>query len=827
MNKKLYTGEDLVQVTYSHLNLKINSMFRNNLKTAWRRFLRDRQFTILNLIGLSTGLAAVLLICLWVSDEISVNKFHKKDRQLYQVISNLKTPQGIMTMDITPVPLAESLVKEMPEVESAVSVNDFFNWQSKDGILSSGNTHIQAQGWNAGKDFFNVFSYDLIQGNKGQVLADENNIVISATLAKKLFNTTDNVIGKTLEWKYPFFDGIFRVSGIFKDPPANSTGHFDFVLNIGVLLKNDQSAQNWTNSLAQTYLILRKGTDVDQFNKKIAGYLKTKNPGLDIFSLFIQQYSAKYLNGKYENGVPAGGRIAYVRLFSIIGLFILLIACINFMNLSTAQASGKMKEVGVKKAIGVSRKSLIAQFLAESILMAFLSLAIAFVFIVLCLPQFNAITGKHIGLVNVAGFILPAVAITLFTGIVSGCYPAFYLSGFNAVTVLKGKLRTSFGELWVRKGLVVVQFAVSVIFIIGFLILNEQIKYSQTKNLGYNKDNILCFQWKGELYNQWNGLGEGKSNGRFEAFMAGLKNVTGVISATNTYGNILDQIPATSGVSWRGQATDQSYVFQSPVVGYDFLATLDIKLKEGRSCSKIYNDDYSKIILNEAAVKMMDLKNPVGKNIDLNGGSQIVGVVKDFHYGSLHNTIEPLILRFDPNGPNIVVRIKAGMERNTIERLKRYYSEFLPGYTFDFTFMDDDYQALYASEMRVAALSRYFAVLAILISCLGLFGLATFTAQKRQKEISIRKVLGATVSDVSIMLSGDFLKLVFFAVVIALPVAWWAMHKWLEGFSDRVTINWWLFIIPGMMALLLALITVSFQSIKAAIANPVKSLSAE
>ncbi|WP_177189124.1 ABC transporter permease [Chitinophaga sp. YR573] len=802
-------------------------MFRNNLKTAWRRFLRDRQFTILNLIGLSTGLAAVLLICLWVSDEISVNKFHKKDRQLYQVISNLKTPQGIMTMDITPVPLAESLVKEMPEVESAVSVNDFFNWQSKDGILSSGNTHIQAQGWNAGKDFFNVFSYDLIQGNKGQVLADENNIVISATLAKKLFNTTDNVIGKTLEWKYPFFDGIFRVSGIFKDPPANSTGHFDFVLNIGVLLKNDQSAQNWTNSLAQTYLILRKGTDVDQFNKKIAGYLKTKNPGLDIFSLFIQQYSAKYLNGKYENGVPAGGRIAYVRLFSIIGLFILLIACINFMNLSTAQASGKMKEVGVKKAIGVSRKSLIAQFLAESILMAFLSLAIAFVFIVLCLPQFNAITGKHIGLVNVAGFILPAVAITLFTGIVSGCYPAFYLSGFNAVTVLKGKLRTSFGELWVRKGLVVVQFAVSVIFIIGFLILNEQIKYSQTKNLGYNKDNILCFQWKGELYNQWNGLGEGKSNGRFEAFMAGLKNVTGVISATNTYGNILDQIPATSGVSWRGQATDQSYVFQSPVVGYDFLATLDIKLKEGRSCSKIYNDDYSKIILNEAAVKMMDLKNPVGKNIDLNGGSQIVGVVKDFHYGSLHNTIEPLILRFDPNGPNIVVRIKAGMERNTIERLKRYYSEFLPGYTFDFTFMDDDYQALYASEMRVAALSRYFAVLAILISCLGLFGLATFTAQKRQKEISIRKVLGATVSDVSIMLSGDFLKLVFFAVVIALPVAWWAMHKWLEGFSDRVTINWWLFIIPGMMALLLALITVSFQSIKAAIANPVKSLSAE
>ncbi|MVT39914.1 hypothetical protein GO495_04920 [Chitinophaga oryziterrae] len=263
-------------------------MFRNNLKTAWRRFLRDRQFTILNLIGLSTGLAAALLICLWVSDEISVNKFHKKDRQLYQVISNLKTSQGIMTMDITPVPLAESLVKEMPEVESAVSVNDFFNWQSREGILSSGNKHIQAQGWNAGKDFFNVFSYDLIQGNRDQALADENNIVISATLAKKIFNTTDNVIGKTLEWKYPFFDGVFRVSGIFKDPPANATGHFDFVLNIGVLLKNDRSAKNWTNCLAETYLILRKGTNVDRFNEKVAGYLKTKNPGLEVFSLFLQ-----------------------------------------------------------------------------------------------------------------------------------------------------------------------------------------------------------------------------------------------------------------------------------------------------------------------------------------------------------------------------------------------------------------------------------------------------------------------------------------------------------------------------------------------------------
>ena len=802
-------------------------MLQYNLKTAWRRFRRDRQFTILNLIGLSTGLAAALLICLWVSDELSVDKFNKNDAQLYQVINTIKTPTAIQTMEWTPVPLAESLVKDMPEVEYAVPVNDFFSFGTKQGVLSAGNTHIQAQGWHAGKDFFNVFSYDLIQGNKDQVLADDNNIVISATLANRLFHTTDDVVGKTLEWNFPFCKGVFRISGIFNDPPANATGHFDFVININQLLKNDRWAPNWTTDIAQTYLILRKGTDIGRFDQKLAGYLKTKDPGLDAFSMFVQRYSAKYLNGNYEKGAPAGGRVAYVRLFSIIAVFVLLIACINFMNLSTAQATGKMKEVGVKKTIGASRKSLILQFLTESIVLAFGSLIIAVGFIALCLPQFNAITAKHIAMGNLAGFIWPAVVITLFTGIISGCYPAFYLSGFNAITVLKGKLRTSFGELWVRKGLVVVQFAVSVVFIIGFLVVNEQIRYTQTKNLGYNKDNVLCFQWKGELYNDWTGLKEGKSNQSFDAFMAGLKNVPGVVSATNTGGNILDQIPGTSGVSWRGQETDRKNIFTSPLVGYDFLETLDIPLKEGRTFSKTSKDDYSKIMLNETAVKMMGLKDPVGKTLDLNGGSQIIGVVKDFHYGSLHNAIDPVILRFMPTGPNIMLRIKAGAETQTIDRLKKFYAGYLPGYTFDFTFLDDNYQAMYAAEMRVAAISRYFAGLAILISCLGLFGLAAFTALKRQKEIGIRKVLGATVGNVSLMLSRSFLKLVLLAVIIALPIAWWSMNKWLEGFADRAAISYWFFLVPGIMTIALALITVSFQSIKAAVANPVKSLRTE
>jgi len=577
---------------------------------------------------------------------------------------------------------------------------------------------------------------------------------------------------------------------------------------------------------AETFVVLKKGTNVEAFTKKLAPYL-AKTQHLENSTLFLQQYSARYLHGVYENGVPAGGRIEYVRLFSIIALFVLLIACINFMNLSTAQAAGKMKEVGIKKTIGASRRLLVGQFFIESTLMALLALCIAIALIVLLLPQFNSITGKAITLGNAASLALPVTGIALLTGFIAGCYPAFYLSRFKPIAVLKGKLSTSLGELWIRKGLVVVQFAISVVFIIGFLVVNQQIKFTQTKNLGYNKDNILSFAWKGELYNQWDGLLEGKSNATFNAFMEAVKTLPGVEHATNMSGGILKDIPGQSGISWSGQKTDESYLFQSPIAGYDYLETLGIPLKEGRTFSALYHDDYNKIILNEAAVKMMKLTDPVGKKIGMNGGSEIIGVVKDFHYGSLHNAIEPMIIRFDPTGRNVLVKIKPGMEKQVVGEVKKTFAKFLPGYSFNYSFMDDDYQALYISEQRIAVLSSYFAALAIIISCLGLFGLAAFTAQKRQKEIGIRKVVGASVLNVMVMLSRSFLQLVLVAVVVALPVAWTAMHSWLEGFADKVAIGWWMLAVPGLMALAIALITVSFQAFKAATVNPVKSLKAE
>ena len=794
-------------------------MIKNYFKIAWRNLIRDRQFTFLNLIGLSTGLASAILIYLWVNDEMSVDKFNEKDSQIYKAMYNIQTPNDILTLDFTPYPLADALIKEMPEVEYATSVNTFTDLFAGQGVISYGSNHIKAQGIFATRDYFNVFSYKLIQGDKNSVLANKMGVVVSEKLANKLFNTTENIIGKTLEWDHRInLQGPFHISGVFENPPSNSTNQFDIIFNYEMLLEAEPNAKDWKGTYAETYLVLKKGTNAALFDKKIRDFSKSNDPANAKCTLFIQQFSKKYLYGRYENGVQAGGRIQYVRLFSIIALFILIIACINFMNLSTAQATKKMKEIGVRKTIGASRKSLIIQFLGQSILMAFLSLIIAIGLISLILPQFNEITGKQLHLSIDANFILPVAGIALFTGLVSGCYPAFYLSAFNPVTVLKGKINTSLGEILVRKGLVIVQFTISVIFIVGVLTINKQIEFIQTKNLGYNRDNIIGFEREGELKDDP------------EIFLSMLKNIPGVVNASCMPGSILDGTDNQSGFSWRGEKSDEAYLFKSPRISYDVIETLGLELLAGRSFSRAFKDDDSKIILNESAVKKMDLKNPIGKIIKTgNSEGQIIGIVKDFQYGSMHQRIEPLIFRFRDAraGKNILVKIKSGTETATIKQIESQYKKLHPKYPFEFSFLDEDYQRLYASEQKIGSLSKYFAGLAIIISCLGLFGLAAFTAQKRQKEIGIRKIVGATISNIVVILSGDFLKLVFISILIALPVAWWAMNKWLEDFAYKVSINWWIFIIAGMIALLIALITVSFQAIKAAVANPLKSLRTE
>jgi putative ABC transport system permease protein len=801
-------------------------MFRHNLLIAYRNFLRYRSSFLINLVGLATGLACALLIYLWVADEISVDKFHKKDEQLYQVFANLRHTEGTRTMENTSALLGESLKQEMPEVESSVMINSVIDeWLSGDGVITYEDKRIKAKGIFAGKEYFNVFSYDLILGNKDQVLADKNGVVISESLAKTLFGSTKDIIGKSFAWNMRMrYEGPPHVSGVFKDPPANSTKQFDIVFNFEKLLEADKSAGKWNAGPAITYLILKKGTDISAFNKKIAGYMLTKDPK-NKMTLFASRYSDNYLHGHYENGVQTGGRIEYVWLFSLIAIFILAIACINFINLSTAQAARKMKEVGVKKTMGVKRNTLIIQFLGESTLMAFLALAVAAVLVIVLLGPFNEITDKQLHFTITPPLVLTLLGVVLFTGIVAGCYPAFYLSGFDPIKSLKGKLAISFGERWIRKGLVVTQFVISVVFIVAFIIVNRQLQFTQNKSLGYSKDNVLVFERQGRI--DWN---------NHEAFMATLRNTPGVIGASCMNGSILDpEETLHRGFTWEGQAADgRQSQYPSPRISHGFIETIGIEVKEGRTFSDQFakEQEESKIMVNEAAVKAMGFRDPVGRTIyygssDNPKEKQIIGVMKDFHFGSLHAEVRPVFFMYGVREKDVVVRIQAGSESSVIKSLGETYSKFHSGYPFEFTFLDEDYQALYTSENRIAVLSKYFAAIAIIIPCLGLLGLVAFTVQTRRKEIGIRKILGATGGNIVRLLSVNFIGLVLVAIAIALPISYLVATKWLENFAYRIELKWWFFVIAGLSAILVALVTVSFQAVNAAIANPVKSLRTE
>ncbi len=790
-------------------------MLKHNILIIYRHWKRHKGTFLINLIGLSTGLTCSILIYLWVSDELSVDKFNENDSRLFQVMKNAEEPGGeIGTYEWTPGPLAQALAEELPEVE--LTVTALIPEDAQVGILSVGDTRIKAIEQYVSRDYFNMFSYQLIQGDKQQVLSKKNEVLISNELALKLFHTKENIIGKSVEWDKEAFTGTYLVSGVFKKSPRNATTQFDILFTFDLFREYNPAIDDWKNADPNTYVLLKEGTNIDQFNDKIGGLLQKKT-GEDYQNLFIRPYSDKYLYGKYENGVQSGGRIAYVRLFSIIALLILALACINFMNLSTAKAAKRLKEVGIKKALGAERRILIFQYLGESMLMTLISLILAILLVVILLPQFNEITGKHLAFEFDGRLFLGIAAVTLLTGLISGSYPAFYLSGFNPVTVLKGKLNTSFGEVWARRGLVILQFTMSVILVVSVFVVYHQIALVQTKNLGFDKDNIILFKRDGSLPK---GL---------TTFLREVKNLPGVVNASS-YVQSLTSVndTGTEGISWEGKEVDDHLSFKYLMVNYGLIETLGIEIKTGRAFSEIFGTEESKIIFNEAAIEAMGLKDPIGKIVNHWGTEKlIVGVVKNFHFESFYEPIKPCFFMLYQVGENIMVKIKAGEERETITALEKLYQQYNSGLPFDYKFLDDDYQTLYASELRVATLSKYFAGLAILISCLGLFGLAAFTAERRIKEIGIRKILGSSVFGIVRLLSGDYTKMVLTAVVIALPVGYLITKTWLNAFAYRIELEWWFFIAAGLLALIVALITVSFQTIKAALANPVDSLRSE
>lgn len=782
-------------------------MIKHSLLLIYRNFLRNQGYFLINLFGLATGLACTLLIYLWVRDELRMNKFHALDSRLYEVMEHQAYADELMTTTSTPGILAETMKEEFPEIEFAATTT----WVEP-YTLSIKDHNVKAKGYNVGKDYFDMFSYPLIQGNANQVLQDKLSIVISRDLAVKLFGTEENAVGKTVEVQH---DKSFAITGVFENLPSTSSIQFDFVLTFEFYKDDNDWVLDWGNNGPSTFVVLKEGSDPEAFSKKIKDYVKGKNDNSNVV-LFLQKYSDRYLHGRFENGVQAGGRIEYVQLFSIIAIFILVIACINFMNLSTARASRKAKEVGIKKAAGADRQSIIFQYIGESMIMTVSSTIIAIGIVWIFLPQFNLITEKKIVLTlfdpQLLGWL---IGITLFTGLLAGSYPAIYISGFKPAAVLKGEMKGSWGELWARKGLVVFQFALSIILIVSVLVVYKQIEYVQTRNLGYQKEHLIQFPIEGTLMENR------------ETFLSEARRIPGVVSATSAGHTLIGRNNNTSGLQWEGKNPEDEILFENITSNYGLIETLGVEMAEGRTFSEAYGADSSKIIFNEAAIRVMNLENPVGKTIKLwsRHDMQIIGVVKDFHFQSLHDAINPLFFRLSPrNTYNIMIRLEAGKEKETLAALGKFYNDFNPGFTFEYQFQDQEYAKQYAAEQRVASLSFYFATMAILISCLGLFGLATFTAERRIKEIGIRKVMGSSATNIVLLLSGDFTKMVLLSILLALPISYWLLDQWLQRFAFHITLGSSYFILAGLIAMVTAWLTVASQAIKAANINPVKCL---
>jgi putative ABC transport system permease protein len=785
-------------------------MLRHNFLLAFRNFRRFKSTFIINLIGLSSGLACTLIIYLWAKDELEKDNFFQNDSQLFQVMENRVQAHGIWTAQSTSGVMADLMMKEFPEVQYAAHTS----WVSE-STLSVGASDVRAKGHYTGVEYFNIFSYEILQGDRRKLLTDKNSIVITEDLAMRLFNTTENVLGRGVVHQH---DHEYFVSGIMR-VPANSSLQFDFVLSLE-RFKDMIGAHNfnWGSTGPFCYLLLQPGTDVDAFNKKIADYVRVKtNNEVTHRTPFIRSYSKAYLYGKYENGVVVGGRITYVKMFSLIAIVILIIACINFMNLSTARASRRMKEVGIKKAVGAQRKTLIVQYLAESITLTFSSLIIAIILVQLSLSQFNAITDKHLSLTPSLEIIGAFLGIALFTGIVSGSYPSLYLSHFNPAAILKGKVQGKFGEIWARQGLVVFQFSLSVILIVSVLVIYKQLDLLQSKNLGYNKHNVIYF-----------GM-EGKTQDSRQTFLSELRNIPGIVNASTIAHDMTGHNSGTYGVVWEGKNMDDKTEFENVAVDYDMIETLGVEVSAGRSFSRDFGSDSTAIIFNEAGIKFMGMTDPLGKTVKLWGEDRkIIGVVKDFHFESLHKNVGPLFFRLEPNNTYLyMARIEAGKEKETIERIRSFYQKFNPEFTFDFNFLDEEYRLQYAAEQRVSVLSRYFAGLAVVISCLGLLGLAAFSAERRLKEIGIRKALGASVIGILYLLTSDFTKIVLVAILVALPLSYLIVSNWLEGFAFRIPLGPLYFVGAGTIALLIAILTVSAQTFKAANVNPSECLRNE
>lgn len=776
-------------------------MIHHYLKLAFRNFQKQKSSFFINLIGLSTGLACALIIFLWVKDELQMDKFLPNEANLYRVMEHQQYATDIMTTHSTPGPLADALTEEFPEIKHAATVV----WSNNFTLFTKGKG-FKLDGRPVGKDFLKIIQLPMVAGERS-VLSDLNSIAVSESTAKKMFGSATAAMGQTVSLDK---ESDHIIGGVYQDLPVNSTLQFDMLIPFDKFRQGKDWLYRWGNNGPRTYVTLNEGTDYKELSTKIADFIKTKEEESNV-TLFLKPYAESYLYGRYENGKSSGGRIEYVQLFSLIAVFILIIACINFMNLSTARASRRAKEVGVKKAIGAERSALINQYLSESMLIAFMSLAVAILIVHLFLPQFNIITDKSISFDWSPNMLGSFIGITFLTGLLAGSYPAFYLSSFEPVEVLKGTIKSSLGELWARRGLVIFQFTLSIILIVAVTVVYRQIQFAQSKNLGYKKENLIKFGSEGQLYE------------KLTPFLAEAKKIPGIANISSIGHGMIGRNNNTSGLNWEGKDPNERILFENISVNHDLLETIKVSLKNGRFFSRDFGADTSKIIFNEAAIQVMGLENPVGQTIRLwdEYDLEIIGVVEDFHFESLHEPVKPAFFWLNPrNAWLVMASLEAGREKEALSALEGTYNKFNPGFEFDYDFLDEEYARLYKAEQRVASLAGYFAGFAILISCLGLFGLAAFTADRKKKEIGIRKVLGASVTNIITLLTKDFTRLVIVSIFIGLPMSYYIVNNWLARFAYRIDLSIWFFVLAGALVLIISWLTVSSQAFNSAMINP-------
>jgi putative ABC transport system permease protein len=790
-------------------------MIKNYLKIAFRNIVRHKAFATINIAGLAIGMGCSIFILLWVQNELSYDRFNKNANETYRIAARA----GDFKAAINPAPMVAELQAKMPVIKNTVRLT-----QQSTNVFEVGDRKFEEKRvFYADSTFLQVFSYTLVKGDRATAMNRPDAALITEDMAKKYFGN-DDALGKVLRKDNK---NNVIVTGVLANVPSNSHLQFDFILPMSSIAQTNENIRNqvWDNFDFYAYIQLDKTFDpsaanIAKFNKQMEDIYKTHiSEKILKVNFWLQPLTAIHLHSNYQIDLPGHGNIQYVNIFFVVALFILAVACINFMNLSTARSARRAKEVGLRKVVGAGRKQLVGQFLGESMLISFLSLIIAVGIVWLLLPLFNDLAGKKLSIHLLDKKIITIlVTIALATGLISGSYPALFLSGFQPVKVLKGNMKTMGGNLIFRNGLVVVQFVVSIVLLAGTAIVYRQLNFIKNMNLGFDRSNLLYLPMAGEMWNKQ------------QAFKAELKENPLTANYTITNDLPIDLTSGTVNVQWEGKDPKSQTVFPTLFVDEGFFDVFQMKMVSGRAFSPEFKSDSGNYILNEKAVQAMGMKvsNAVGRPLTLWGNKgTIIGVVKDFNYKPIQQAIEPMIIGLNRWGGTAVVKTQPGKTEATIKALGKISADLNPAYPFSYGFLDQDLANQYKGEQRMGSLFNVFAILAIFISCMGLYGLSAFMAEQRTKEIGVRKVLGASVFKVVYLLSTGFTKLILIAVVIAVPIAWFAINSWLKSFAYRVNADWMIFLIASLAALAIALLTVSYESIKAAIANPVKSLRTE